>query len=116
LLDPPSLVGTHPITATRVLENLASFDLGKLREGDAAGIDPDRLHYLRESVFKTSLRDGEVDVVLSNAFLEHLPRMDEAVAEMARITKKGGFGLHNLDATDHRSYEHHEVHPLAFLE
>ena len=62
-----------------------------------------------------SLDDGEVDVVISNAFLEHIDRVDDVLAELARITRPGGFGIHVLDATDHRIYGNARIHPLEFL-
>jgi ubiquinone/menaquinone biosynthesis C-methylase UbiE len=95
---------------------MSFFDVMKLRRGNQEGINSNKLQYHQRSVFDTSLDSGSVDVVLSNAFLEHLPRIDDAIAEMARITTKGGLGIHNLDAVDHRSYDGQNIHHLAFLE
>lgn len=114
LVDPPSIVGAHAITREEIVRNLASFDLGKLRLGDPTGIDRNRLDFKQESVFELSLEDGAADFVFSNAFMEHIPHVDKAVMELARITKTGGVQVHNIDMCDHRRYAG-DTHPLAFL-
>jgi SAM-dependent methyltransferase len=108
-------VADHPITREDALRNVASFDLAKLRAGQLAGVDLDRLSFLRESVHSLPLESGSVDVTTSVAFLEHLPRMDGVAEELARVTRRGGMGIHVIDATDHLRYWRPEVHPLAFL-
>jgi ubiquinone/menaquinone biosynthesis C-methylase UbiE len=97
-----------------VLKNLASFDLGKLRRGEVDGMDHERLRFCRDSIYEMSIGDGEADVVMSNAFLEHIPDVSRGIREMARITKPGGFSVHNIDLTDHRRYNG-ERGPLDFL-
>lgn len=114
LVDPPSIVGEHPITREEIVRNLASFDLGKLRIGDPSGIDRSRLDFKQESVFEMSLEDGAADFVFSNAFMEHIPHIDRAVKELARITRPGGLQVHNIDMCDHRRYAG-GTHPLEFL-
>lgn len=116
LIDPESILGSHPITREEILRNIASFDLRKLRLGDPSGVDEDRLCYRRESVCDLSAATDEVDVTLSTAFLEHVPDVDEALDEIARVTRPGGLGVHTIDCTDHRRYRNSDVHPLAFLE
>ena len=61
-----------------------------------------------------SLADGEADVVMSNAFLEHIPDVERGIREIARITKVGGLSVHNIDLTDHRRYGG-GAGPLDFL-
>jgi SAM-dependent methyltransferase len=114
LIDPASIVGAVPIDPHQVLRNLASFDLAKLQRGDLAGLDSQRLAYKRESASAISLASADVDIVVSNAFLEHVDDCEATVREMARITKPGGTNIHVIDATDHRRYGY-ELHPLAFL-
>jgi SAM-dependent methyltransferase len=55
--------------------------------------------------------DGSVDIVLSNAVLEHCFDLPRAVDEMARVTKPGGLGLHQVDHRDHRD----RSRPLDYL-
>lgn len=118
LTDPRLVVKWFPITREQVAAHLAatSFDLAKLFVGDASGIDRDRLDFRQESVTRLGLGDDEVDLCCSTSFLEHVDDVEAAVAEMARVTKRGGRGAHNIDGIDHRSYLDPRVHPLKFLE
>jgi len=116
LMDPKGLVGDYPISRSQILQNIATFNLGLLQAGNPSGIDEDRLCFKRESVFDLSLRDSEADLIISNSFLEHVPQVDKAVAALARVTRKGGFGAHLIDGADHRRYWDPDCHPLMFLE
>jgi SAM-dependent methyltransferase len=115
LVDPKQLVSDYPITREQVLRNIASFDLAKLNAGDPSGIDVHRLSYRREPMNGLSLEDGEADIVMSNAVLEHISPVGDAIAEMARVTRKGGIGIHTIDASDHRRYTNPACHSLEFL-
>jgi SAM-dependent methyltransferase len=114
LLDANGLVGKAAIRPEQVLQNLASFDLGRLQAGDGTGIDFTRLAYRQESSTHTSLADGEADFVFSTSFFEHVAEPDAVVREVARITKKGGVGVHVIDLSDHRHYAG-DHHVLEFL-
>jgi tetratricopeptide (TPR) repeat protein len=115
LLDPRGLVGDYPIDRARMLEHIASFDLARLRAGDATGLDDARLLYRQEAVGRLSLEDGEADLVLSNSFLEHVADADECIADLARITRVDGLGIHRIDGADHRRYMEPDRDPLDFL-
>ena len=115
LTAPGALVGDYFIRREEVLRNVASFDLARMSAGDASGIDADRLSHQRESIRALSLQDGEADLVISNSFLEHIECVDEAIAELARITRHGGLGVHQIDGSDHRRYWRPAHHPLEFL-
>lgn len=104
LLDHESIIGDFPITREQIVSNANSFDFGKLRQGSSDGLPEDRLEFRRESIEETSLEDSVADLVVSNSFLEHVPDVDAAVSEIARITKTGGFSIHNIDGVDHRTY------------
>ncbi len=52
-----------------------------------------------------------VDVVFSNAVVEHLYDLDESFAQLYRITRPGGFNLHQVDFRDHRDFSR----PLEYL-
>jgi SAM-dependent methyltransferase/Flp pilus assembly protein TadD len=115
LVSPGEIVGAYPITREQILRNIATFNLAKLRGGDYMGIDPSRLIHRRDSVHSLSLDDGEVDLIFSNAFFEHIPEVDTAIAELARVTRPGGVGVHVIDCSDHRRYQDNKIHPLQFL-
>jgi SAM-dependent methyltransferase len=115
LVNPHEILGDYPVSREQMLRNIASFDLVKLQAGDPAGIDPDRLSYRRESVHALSAPDADADIVISNSFFEHIPRVDDAITEIARITRPGGVGIHLIDGSDHRHYEDASRHPLEFL-
>lgn len=117
LTDPRLLVGDYPITREQLVANLAAtrFDLARLFAGDAGGVDRDRLDYRNESMTRMSFRDGEVDLCCSSVALEHVDDPEAAIAEMARVTRRGGRGIHSIDGVDHRNYFDPNVHPLEFL-
>lgn len=115
VIDSASIAWRHAIPGDQVLRNLASFDLGKLRVGDPSGIDAERLRFCKDSLYAMSIGDSEADVVMSNAFLEHIPDVRRGVREIARITKPGGYSVHNIDISDHRRYAG-IAGPLDFLE
>ncbi len=115
LIDPQAIIGDYPITREQMLHNIPSFDLARLHAGDPSGLDSQRLSYRRESVHALSLLDGEVDFMMSNAFLEHLSSVDDAITEIARVMRKDGIGVHTIDGADHRSYGDPTCHPLELL-
>ena len=118
LTDPKLLVRSFPITREQVAAHLAAtrFDLAKLFAGDASGVDRGRLDLRQESAARLGFGDGEVDLCCSSTFLEHVPDVDAVIAETARVTKRGGRGVHIIDTVDHRSYLDPNVRPLQFLE
>jgi len=116
LIDPSKLVGDYPIERQQVLANIASFDLAHMARGDYHwGMDKDRLCYLQEPASALPIRDAEADLVVSNSFFEHVQNVDDVIAELARITRKGGYGVHSIDGVDHSSYADPKQHPLEFL-
>ncbi len=48
---------------------------------------------------------GSVDVVFSNAVLEHVGDLETAFAQLYRITRPGGINLHQIDFRDHRDFD-----------
>ena len=55
--------------------------------------------------------ETSIDIVVSNAVLEHLYDLPSAFAHLARITKPGGLGIHQVGFRDHRDY----TRPLEHL-
>lgn len=93
----------HAIAAELTARGLVTPDIGHCRTRQdvlfAAGAS-----YLTEGL--SSLRlvpDRSVDLIVSEAVLEHLPRaqFDAFMAEFARILSPGGIGLHGIDLHDH---------------
>ena len=54
---------------------------------------------------------ASVDIVFSNAVLEHVYDPEAALASLSRITKPGGLGFHQVDFRYHKSMDR----PLEFL-
>jgi SAM-dependent methyltransferase len=115
LTNPKRVAPGHPIDPHEVLDNVRSFDLGKLEEGDATGIDTKRLIHRLAGAQKLPLADGEADLLVSQACFEHVADMDEVMAELARATRRGGIGIHGVDSTDHRRYENPRYDALDYL-
>jgi SAM-dependent methyltransferase len=115
LLDPTRVFGPFPSERAQILANLAGFDLAKLAKGDPAGIDANRLVFRQQSVEALGLPDASVDLIVSSSVLEHLRDIDASLAELARITRPGGCGIHGVDTIDHHWYGNHAMHPLDFL-
>jgi SAM-dependent methyltransferase len=115
LIDPQRLFGAHEVERARVLDNLRGFDLARLGAGERAGLAADRIELRLESAAALGIPPNSVDLVVSNSVLEHLPDVDAAIAELARVTRPGGYGIHLVDVVDHRVYQDPTLHPLEFL-
>ncbi len=116
IVNPSKVFGDFRISSQEIIENLSSFDLVTLSEGNLSDDNSKRLNFRQESIFQTTLEDAEADVIISNSCLEHISDIDLACAELARITKKGGYGVHNIDGIDHWSYSNNDnIHSLEFL-
>ena len=57
------------------------------------------------------LAPDEFDFVLSNAVLEHVEDVPRSLANLARVTARGGVNLHQIDFRDHRNFDR----PLEYL-
>jgi len=115
VLTPRRLFHDYPIEPQQILRNLAGFDLAGLERGDPAAVDPRRLAFLQRPIEDSGLENGSVDLVVSNSVLEHLPDVDAVLTELARITRRGGHGVHGIDTIDHRWYGDPALHPYEFL-
>jgi SAM-dependent methyltransferase len=54
---------------------------------------------------------GSIDIVFSNAVLEHTESPAGMARELHRITRSGGYGIHQVDFRDHRDFSR----PLEYL-
>ena len=59
----------------------------------------------------TTVSDASMDLTVSNAVLEHCVDLQAAMAELARVTRPGGLGIHQVDHGDHRD----RSRPLEYL-
>lgn len=115
LLEPGRVLGSYVVPVEELLGNLRGFRLPLLAAGDPAGLPADRLVHHVESVTDLSLEDGEADFVFSVSLLEHLDRIDDAIAALHRITRPGGRGVHVVDFVDHRIYSGEVESPFELL-
>lgn len=115
LSEPSFLMPWVRIDRAMVARRLVGFDLLRLWQGDSGGIDERRLRLHRRSAADTGMPSASVDYAYSVSFLEHVPDVDAVVAELARITRPGGFGVHSIDGIDHWHYSDPALHPLSFL-
>jgi SAM-dependent methyltransferase len=95
--------------------NLRGFDLTRLREGDPGGLASERIELRHVASGRLDIDDASIDLVVSHSAIEHVRDVHALVAELARITKPGGYGIHLADVTDHRHYQDPSLHPLEFL-
>ncbi len=51
----------------------------------------DRIRYENRSIFELGLPDGEFDLVVCRHVLQAIPHADRAIAELARVTRPGGW-------------------------
>lgn len=87
----PELIETAVQKRSHSLENFSSFKCG-----------------LEDMV---AIPDQSIDIIVSNAVLEHLKNPVPAFAELARVTKKDGYGFHQVDFRNHNDFSR----PLEFL-
>ncbi len=59
----------------------------------------------------SGLATGSIDIVLSNAVLEHAESPAGVARELYRVTRPGGSGIHQVDFRDHRDFSR----PLEYL-
>jgi SAM-dependent methyltransferase len=52
-----------------------------------------------------------IELVFSNAVVEHLSNLDKSFKQLYRITRRGGLGMHQVDFRDHRDFSR----PLEYL-
>lgn len=116
LTSPERILGARAVSRAEILANLASFDIAGMAAGSVEAVDHRRIRLLQESASAMrSLGNDEVDLLVSNSFLEHVDDIDAVIAEMRRVVRVGGCLSHSIDATDHRRYGDPDVGELDFL-
>ncbi|MEO1136050.1 MAG: methyltransferase domain-containing protein [Pseudomonadota bacterium] len=66
----------------------------------------------REAEALSDIESGSIDFVFSNAVLEHLRAPSKAFEELHRVTRSGGYGVHQVDFRDHRDFSNPLEHLL----
>lgn len=79
------------------------LDTGPVRRlVEAGGYEGGVIRCLKEPAEAlTSCGEESIDVVLSNAVMEHVDDLDAVFAELFRITRRGGIGIHQIDFRHH---------------
>ncbi len=114
LTDPSSIVGGRSLEPTEMMENLRGINLSALARGDLGGLQNGPLRFMQNSLYEMALEAASTDLVISNAFLEHLPDCERAIECIGRLTRSGGYSIHSIDGFDHDHYVDGR-HPLDFL-
>ena len=115
LAEPALLAPGLGLSRDDVARRFQGFDLIRLWLGDPGGIDAQRLQLHRRAAETTGLATASVDLAYSVSFLEHVADPAATIAELARITRPGGCGVHAIDVSDHHAYGDAKHHPLDFL-
>jgi SAM-dependent methyltransferase len=79
---------------------------------DSGTYCPDVLSRVESSSESLNLNSNSVDIVISNAVLEHLENHPQAFFHLYRITRPGGWGIHQVDFRYHRSFDRPLEHLL----
>src|SRR5262249_24112561 len=112
LFDRERYLQDGPATAAAHRELLALlpqwFPQVDRRAADALRIDGNRvvpdgehLSYQLAPADQLPLRDGVVDLTISHSTLEHLRALEASIRELARVTRSGGLGVHQVELADH---------------
>jgi SAM-dependent methyltransferase len=106
----------HPEFYAELRETLARSE----PEADLRGIDAmlrannypkDVIGRIESPLETLPCASNSIDAVISNAVLEHVYGVPAAAAQLYRITRPGGIGLHQVDFRDHRDFDR----PLEYL-
>lgn len=77
--------------------NSISFDNNR----NTINFDSNKIEYRCTDTTILPFADDSIDCVFSNAVLEHVHNSKQVINELARVTKKGGIGIHEIDFRDH---------------
>lgn len=78
---------------------------GQLEAAIRGGHDATSLRLIPEPAEDMhTIADSSVDIVYSNAVLEHVADMSAVARELARVTSPGGYGRHQIDWRYHREF------------
>jgi SAM-dependent methyltransferase len=82
-----------------------SFDTGRL------------VHYygIEIGVVRSVVPDGSIDLIVSNAMIEEIYRIDDALGHMTQLLRPGGYMIHKIDFRDYGLFTDHGYSPFEFL-
>jgi SAM-dependent methyltransferase len=100
----------HPGFYRRLVERLRqeepSLDVGRLRAClDAGAYVSEAIAQHQHGTEELALPSESVDLVISNAVLEHLYDHAAALRQLYRITRPGGWNLHQVDFRYHPNWD-----------
>lgn len=98
------------------LSRLECFDLKILRQGRLSeGLGSAPLHLLSGDMTNTKIETG-VDIMVSQAVLEHVMEFGHAARAMYEAMAPGGVAVHHVDLRDHRAFANpRKYHYWSFL-
>jgi SAM-dependent methyltransferase len=96
----------HAVAARRAVRDIDSARVS---------LDSDLLVYRQADGAALPLADASVDLSYSNAVLEHVHQPEAVARELARVTRRGGDSVHEIDFKDH-FVEHNRLRLLEFPE
>ncbi len=70
------------------------------------------LRQVNSAAESLELEDNSVDIVVSNAVMEHFEDHQKACSELYRVTRSGGWGFHQVDFRYHPSFDRPLEHLL----
>jgi SAM-dependent methyltransferase len=107
----------HPAFYAALADDLSrqdpDADVRQIRALSAASDYPAEIVGRFESALEeVPVASDSIDVVVSNAVVEHLYNLERSFAQLQRITRPGGLGLHQVDHRDHRDFSRPLEHLL----
>jgi len=106
-----ALRGTLDPDAREFFDLAVTLDCGKVR------FNSERIKNISgvDIAGANKILEGEFDIIVSRAVLEHIYDIDGAFCVMDKHLKKGGRQLHKVDLRDHEMFTRDGFNPLTFL-
>ena len=96
------------------IANLWDGPKGELEAAISGGHEASSLRLFPEPAEQMeSIPDASIDFTYSNAVLEHVADVRAVTTELARISKPGGMGMHQIDLRGHRDFDRPLEHIIA---
>lgn len=89
------------LTEARLTQALASERLTRLRNALAGDLTASPIYYLAPMGRMNEIPSSSVDLIISQAVMEHVDQLEAIYAECFRILKPGGFMSHQVDFRCH---------------
>lgn len=89
------------LAATRLTQALAPERLKWIRHALTGNLTANPIHYRAPMRRMSEIPAGSVDLIISQAVMEHVDHLEEIYAECFRILRPGGFMSHQIDLRCH---------------